>query len=154
MQKFQMMDMGEFNWFLGMKITLDRMKKELYLDQIKYIKDLLKKFYMDNCKSVVIPIERLLRVDVFEWNSTKISYREAVGCLMYFMIGTRPNVAFAASIASRFLEKPAEEHWIIVKRIIRYLKGTKDLALKYSAAAANVHGYYDADWAGSQDDRK
>jgi len=57
-----------------------------------------------------------------------IPYREAVGSLMYPTMGTRPDIAFATSTVAQFLENPGCIHWEVVKRIFRYLKGTRDLS--------------------------
>ena len=83
-----------------------------------------------------------------------VPYREAVGCLMYAMIGTRPDIAYAFSVASRYLENPEMKHWVLVKRIFRYLKGTSNLSLMYQKGNLGLMGYSDADWAGDHKDRK
>ena len=74
-----------------------------------------------------------------------IPYRSTVGCLMYLMVATRPDIAVAVGVASQFLENPG--HWSAVKRILRYLKGTEDFGIEYSVSR-EVCGYTDADWAG------
>ena len=60
---------------------------------------------------------------------SKISYREAIGSLMWAAVATQPDIAFAASLLSQFLENPGELHWRAVKRAMRYLKGMKNYKL-------------------------
>ncbi|KAH9132266.1 hypothetical protein LEN26_007465 [Aphanomyces euteiches] len=77
---------------------------------------------------------------------------DAVGCLMYLMVATRPDIAVAVGVASQFLENPGQQHWSAVKCIFRYLKGTEDFGIEYSGSQ-DVCGYTDADWAGDTDTR-
>jgi hypothetical protein len=75
---------------------------------------------------------------------------------MYAMVGSRPDIAFAQSVVSRYMSKPSHEHWLLVKKLLRYLQGTRDLCLRYSADFENgltLYGYSDADWAGDKIDR-
>ena len=86
-----------------------------------------------------------------------ILYREAVGSLMYVVIATRPDIAYAVSYLARFMSNPGCAHWEAVKRVIRYLKGTKDSKLILGRGGAlvweeadrqsrsGVEGYSDAD---------
>jgi hypothetical protein len=74
-----------------------------------------------------------------------VPYREAVGSIMYAAIGTCPDVAFAVATLSRFLEKPGRAHWEAVKRVTRYLKGTRDLRLTFGGKNQTLTGYADAD---------
>lgn len=82
-------------------------------------------------------------------------YRQAIGSLMYFMIGTRPDLAYIVGMLSRFMERPQIEHWNAVKRIFRYLKGTTNYGISFGLNTndANVIGYSDADFAGDIDTR-
>ena len=82
-------------------------------------------------------------------------YREAVGALMHLMCATRPNIAFAVGMVARYMEKSQASHWIAVKRIFRYLQGTKSHGIQYRPSDQVVFsGYSDADWAGDLSDRK
>ena len=84
-----------------------------------------------------------------------VPYREAIGSLMYASVATRPDIAFAVSALSQFLrvDNPGPVHRDAVKRISRYLAGTKDLALMYGGEWHDLIGYTDADGA-SQGHRK
>ena len=83
---------------------------------------------------------------------SKIPYREAIGSLMWAVVATQPDVAFVVSLLSQFLENPGEIHWKAVKRVMRYLKGTKNYKLTLGINHDGLMGYADADWA-SQDHR-
>ena len=80
----------------------------------------------------------------------KVPYREAIGSLMYAAVATRPDIAFAVSTLSRFLENPGEAHWQAVKRVFRYLAGTRNHVLTYGAEQYDLTGYTDADGASQE----
>ena len=84
----------------------------------------------------------------------RVPYASAVGSLMYAMVCTRPNLAYAVSVVSRFLANPKNEHWAAVKWIMRYLRGTASLSLCYGQGEPILQTYTDADMAGDVDSRK
>uniref|UniRef100_A0AAV1TVU5 Integrase catalytic domain-containing protein n=1 Tax=Peronospora matthiolae TaxID=2874970 RepID=A0AAV1TVU5_9STRA len=115
-----------------------------------------KRFGMDDCKAVASPVDMSSRL-VSSDATTKVDapFREAVGALMHLTTATRPDIAFAVGYVSRFMENPQEEHWVAVKRIFRYLQGTKTHGICYKPSARiDFRGYSDADWAGDLTDRK
>ncbi|KAG2870688.1 hypothetical protein PC117_g28442 [Phytophthora cactorum] len=74
---------------------------------------------------------------------------------MHLMTATRPDIAYAVGYVSRFMENPQEEHWVAVKRIFRYLQGTKTHGICFKPGDnIDFRGYSDADWAGDLADRK
>lgn len=86
---------------------------------------------------------------------SRVPYASAVGSLMYAMVCTRPDLAHAVSVVSRFMGDPGKEHWQAVKRIFRYLKGTSDVGLIYGGDTnCLVTGYSDSDYAGDVDTRR
>ncbi|KAL5565857.1 hypothetical protein UlMin_029021 [Ulmus minor] len=87
----------------------------------------------------------------------RIPYASAVGSLMYAMVCTRPDLAYSASLVSRFMSNPGKDHWEAVKWIFRYVKGASDVGLLYKrceSASAKLVGYVDADFAGDLDKRR
>ena len=84
----------------------------------------------------------------------KIPYASAVGSLMYAMVCTRPDIAHAVGVVSRFLLDPGKEHWTAVKWILRYLKGTATFCLCFGINEPMLIGYTDADMTGDVDSRK
>ena len=147
-----MKDLGEANFILGIKI--ERATNHLYLSQEEYLTRVLRRFGMTNCKSTNTPLElgaknSLSNLTIPEKGSSlDYPYREAIGCLMYAMLCTRPDLGFPICFLSQFSNNPNEEHWIAVKRVLRYIKGTLKLKLKYETGNTNIIGYTDADWAG------
>ena len=82
-------------------------------------------------------------------------YQSTVGSLLYLSIATRPDITYAVSNVAKFCAKPTKQHWVAVKRIIQYLKGTQQYGLLYSKSDSNhCVGFSDADWGGDLDDRK
>ena len=86
---------------------------------------------MADCKPASTPIENqhltAAAADYQPDEQFRTCYQSAVGSLMYAMLGTRPDLAFAVSVVSRYSSKPNDSHWQAVKRIFRYIKGTLDL---------------------------
>lgn len=80
----------------------------------------------------------------------RVPYREAIGSLMYCAVATRPDITFPVLLLSQFLENPGKVHWEAVKRIFRYLSGTKDWVLKYGGSKDGLVGYTDADGASQE----
>ena len=141
--------------FVGLSITRNRMDKTLHLSQPEYVKTILRRFHMNDCKPRKIPADPNARMTK---NSGSIDiqapFREAVGCLMYLMLCTRPDIAFAVNQVSQFCEKPYLEHWNAVKRIFAYLQGTQTHGLRFGAMGNQLKGYTDADYAGNLETRQ
>ena len=85
---------------------------------------------------------------------SKVSYVLAIGSLMYAMVCTRPDIAHAVGVVSRFMSRPGKQHWEAIKWILRYLKGSSDTYLYFTSASLKLQGYVDADFAGDIDSRK
>ena len=83
-----------------------------------------------------------------------VPYSSAIGSLMYAMMCTRPDICYAVGLVSRYQSNPGKKHWMAVKRILRYLKGTMDYSLCYQGSDLRLTGYTDADWAGDLDERR
>ena len=118
--------------------------------QRRYVDDILKRFGMDDCKAVASPVDMSSRL-VSSDADIKVNapFHEAVGALMHLTTATRPDIAYAVGYVSRFMENPQEEHWVAVKRILRYLQGTEMHGICYkSNGTVDFRGYSDADWAG------
>jgi len=159
--KYKMTDLGACRWLLGIKIDRDFETHTIALSQHLYIESILTRFNFDDLKACSTPLEP--SVPLLKSQSPtaltsiarmkNVPYREAVGSLMYASMGTRPDITFATSTVAQFLENPGWEHWEAVKRIFRYLKGTKDLKLVYGGEVKDLVGFVDADGA-SQDHRR
>ncbi|XP_047325431.1 secreted RxLR effector protein 161-like [Impatiens glandulifera] len=85
----------------------------------------------------------------------KIPYESALGSLMYAQVCTRPDLAYIVGMLGRYLSNPGMDHWIVVKRVMRYLKRTKDFMLTYKKSdQLEIVGYSDSDFTGCQDSRR
>ena len=153
--RFEMTDSGKCAFVLGIELV-DNDDGSVTMCQRRYINDILKRFGMDDCKAVISPTDistKLLPSDA----PTKVDapFREAVGARMHLMTATRPDIAYAVGYVSRFMENPQVEHWVAVKRILRYLQGTKTHGICFQPGdKIDFCGDSDADWAGDHFDRK
>ena len=102
------------------------------LCQTKYIETLLQRFGLEECKPIATPMETGLRVSLHDAEDAFdiVLYHQVVGCLIYVCI-TRPDIQFAVSQMRRFMHSQGAKHWQAVKRIFRYLSGTRHLGLFY-----------------------
>ncbi|RYC77798.1 hypothetical protein BFJ63_vAg19328, partial [Fusarium oxysporum f. sp. narcissi] len=157
-KKFEMTDLGPCQYYLGMSVRRDRRNKAIFLSQRAYVEKVLREFDMWESKPVTTPLSTSKFQPVPDEykasETTKLWYAKAIGSLMYAMLGTRPDIAFAVSLCSRYLGNPTNEHVQAVKRIMRYLRGTIDLELVFSGPLRPLVGYTDSDWAGDHDTRR
>jgi hypothetical protein len=152
--KFSMKDLKELDWILGMAIERNREKRIMEISQTAYIDMMLEKFGVTDCKSVLTPMEGTVTKMNGEDAKPDNVYMKLVGSLLYAALVTRPDIAFAVQSLGKHLQASNEEHWIAAKRVLRYLKGTREIGLKYtgnSEGAFNLMGYADADYAGHKD---
>ncbi|KAM1173979.1 hypothetical protein ACFX2J_026400 [Malus domestica] len=129
--------------------------KGFFLNQRKYVLDLLKEANMSDAKPVPTPLDVKLKLSLEGQPLPNISYyQRLVGKLIYLTI-TRPDITYAVSIVSQFMHSPTMEHFNLVKRILRYLKGSvgRGIIMKNNAST-QITGYCDADWVGNSIDRK
>jgi hypothetical protein len=161
-KKWEMSDMGELHHILGIGVRRDRAKRLIYLEQSRYISDILARFNMSDCKPVTTPCDSSIvlsksmsPVTVEEQEAMRdVPYSSGVGSLMYAMTATRPDIAFAVSVLSAFMANPGERHWIALKRVLRYLQGTRDYCLVLGGSQVELSAWCDADWANDKDTRR
>ena len=151
--EFEMSDQGQLNYFLGMGI--EQIQGEICLPQECYAKKLLKKFNMEDCKSMNTPL--IAQKHEQEEHNDAVDptlYSSLVGGLLY-LTATLPDLMFSASYLSRYLKEPMSKHLKEAKRVLRYIKGTSDLGLKFTATSGGkLIGYSDSDWGGCREDLK
>jgi hypothetical protein len=152
--EFDMKDLGLMHYYLGLEVWQKR--GEVFLGQGKYAIKILQKFGMMDCKSMDTPMTTDIR-KVKDPNSDPVHpslYRQLIGSLMY-LVNTRPDICFAVNTLSQFQVEPRHEHWIAAKHVLRYIRGTINYGLRYTASSdVQLHGFTDLDWAGSAKDRK
>ena len=156
---FLMADMGPISFYLGPKVERDREKKTFKLSQPAYIDKVLTRFHLDKANPVNTPMKEsaLLqqRTDGEASASEKERYQGMTGSLMFSMVETRPDIAFATSVASRYTKNPSHQHIEAVKTILRYMKGSKQRGITYGGQEKLlVEGYSDSDWAEDLESRK
>ena len=152
-------DLGELHWILGIEVRRIREDRKILLSQRSYIDSILRRYGFEDLKPLSIPMDPNIRLTSAQSPSSteefarmrNIPYHEAVGSLMYASLGTRPDISFAVQTVSRFASKPGMPHWEAVKRIFRYLKGTRELWLAYGGKDKELKGYADADGSMAED---
>lgn len=153
-KRFDMKDLGDLSNILGLKVIRDRPARILEINQEEYIDEVLQRFGMSDCKPVGTPAEGYL--ERCPNGEVSRDYMSLVGSLLYAAMVTRPDISFAVQALGRHLQSSSDAHWTAGKRILRYLKGTKDIGLVYgeSAHGITLKGFADADWATDKDTRR
>lgn len=155
--EFEMKDFQDVKSFLGLNIQRNKQAGTMTIDQRAYIQSVLERFGMDGCKPSLVPMEPNLKLmKGSKEQTTDKPYRELVGCLMYLMVTSRPDICAAVSYFAGFQCGATEEHWVHLKRVLRYLKGTIDCKLVYrrSESVEMLEAYADADWGNDPNDRR
>jgi hypothetical protein len=131
-QKFEMKDLRELHLFLGMEVERNCDEQLLRINQIKYLKEILKRFRMQECKPIRVPFDpkmKLQRNANGNDESKGFPYQQAVGSLMYAMLCTRLDLAYPINVLSQHIANPNMEHWMVVQRIFRYLQSMLQMKL-------------------------
>ena len=156
--KFEVKDMGELHRFLGTKVLQNKQNGDVWIGQAAHTQKVLRKFNMENAKAVDTPVDaspKRVKTNEDSESTYGEQFESAVGSLLYLSTTTRPDITYAMSNVAKFCANLAKEHWIAVKRIMRYLVGTMYLGLLYKKnELKSCVGFSDADWAGDLDDRK
>jgi len=165
---FKMRDLGPAKYLLGIEIVRDRKKRMIALNQRQYIDKVLARYGMTDCKPVFTPMatgtdlsatnpdddETIPQMALVEGGPI-VTYQSVVGSSMYAMLGTRADIAHTVGVLGRFSSNPKRHHWAAAKRLLRYLKGTRDWALHFDGTDIgmdmNFLGYSDANWNGDRD---
>jgi hypothetical protein len=146
--EFQIFMMGELTFFIGTQVK--QMKEAIFIHQAKYMKDLMKKFSMDELKPVSTPMSTAAALDPDE-NGEAIDQREyksMISSLLYLTV-TQSDILFVVCLCARFYASPHSSHRTAVQRIFRYLKHTPEFRILYSASCSlDLVGFFDADFVG------
>ena len=132
------------------------MKEGIFINQFKYTKEILKKFGLEDSKSLGTPMSSVCRLDkdVKEKKVDQKLYKDMIESLLY-LIASRPDIMYSTCMCARFQSDPRKSHLIIVKKIIRYLKDTHNISLWYDRNSTLTHNAYtDSDFASYKLDRK
>jgi hypothetical protein len=152
--EFEMTDLGIMKYFLG--IEVDQSTKGIFVCQKKYAVDIIKRFHIEGCNPTETPITLGTKLSKNDEGPIVDStlYKILVGSFLY-LIANRPDIMYAASLVSRFMESRKYSHWKMAKRIMRYVAGNLKFGLCYTKSDSNqLYGYTHSDFAGNLDDRK
>ncbi|RVW43382.1 Retrovirus-related Pol polyprotein from transposon TNT 1-94 [Vitis vinifera] len=161
--KFDMKDLGDASFVLGIQIYRDRPRGILGLSQKAYIDKVLSRFGMSNCALGDTPVAKGDKFSLHQCPKNELEkkdmerfpYASAIGSLMYAQVCTRPDIAYIVGMLGRYLSNPGMDHWKKAKRVMRYLQRTKDYMLTYRRSShLEIVGYSDSDFAGCLDSRR
>jgi len=153
-QYFEISDLGELNWLLGLKVERNRAARTIRLSQKAYVETILEHFNLTNANTAATPMDMGAALSDSHSPSThaqaeameNVPYQRGIGLLMYAATSTRPDIAFAVSILSQFMRNPGPAHWEATKRVMRYLKGTSYYGITLGGLDTGLEAYVDADW--------
>lgn len=162
-KEFEMKDLGPAKKILGMDIIRNREEGTLWLSQENYVDKVLSTYKMDDCKSVSTPLgahfklraatDEVLKKE--EEYMKQIPYANVIGSVMYLMIGSRPDLAYAVGLVCRYMSNPTKDHWQAVKWVLRYIRGSKMVGLQFKKSDKfEIKGYCDSDYATDPDRRR
>ena len=149
-----MKDLSLLNYFIGLEVSSSA--DGYYLTQAKYTSDLISRASITDNKIVDTPIEYNCRLNSHDDESLSDAtlYIQLVGSLIYLTI-TRLDISYAVHVVIQFMAAPRSPHYVVVLKILRYLKGTIFDGLHFSShSSLTLQAYSDADWAGDPTDRQ
>ncbi|KAI5335957.1 hypothetical protein L3X38_026091 [Prunus dulcis] len=157
---FEMKDMGRLAYFLGLQIAYS-VSGGLFVNQIKYAKDLLHKAGMQSCRACSTPCKphNQILTESGELLSNPTMFRSVVRALQYLTF-IRPDLAYAINTVCQYMNSPTDVHWLLVKRILRYVQGTMNFGINFTSISPTVtdpwqlSAHSDADWAGDINTRR
>jgi len=154
MKEFEMNDLGLMSYFLGIEVIQG--DGGIFIHQSKFVVEFLKKFKREDSNSVKTPIETGIKLTK-EGDGRTVDatyFKHIVGSLRYLTC-TRPDICYVVGLVIRYMESLRQVHLQVVKRIMRYIKGTTTFGLFYfSSKKIEIIEYSDSDWGGDSDERK
>ncbi|XP_037459546.1 uncharacterized mitochondrial protein AtMg00810-like [Triticum dicoccoides] len=153
-EQFKMSDLGPLSYFLG--IEIEHTDDGYYISQQKYTQDLISRSGITDSRTAVTPMEIHLQLRPTDGTPLEdpYRYRHIVGSLVYLTV-TRPDIAHAIHILSKFVSVPTSVHYGHLLRVLRYLRGTASRRLFYAhSSQLQLHAYSDSTWASDPVDRR
>jgi hypothetical protein len=161
--KWSMKDLGPIESILGIRVIRDREKRTLTIGQERYIDVVLSKFKLSDVKAAKTPMspgykltkQGCPKTPEEQALASRRPYREMIGSLMYLMVCTRPDIAYAISQLSRYCSNHGTEHWNALLQVVRYIKGTKSVGITYRGGLLLYPSLFsDASFASDVDSKK
>ena len=155
MQKWECRDLGDVTEFLRMSIT--QYSGKVHIDQRAYLETVLERCGMQDCKSAATPLPAGYMPEPVSQDTAidpelRSRYQTVIGSLLYLMLGTRPDIAFAVTKLAQFAARPSKDHLNKALYICRYLRGTSNYCLSYNGASGQgLVACTDSDWASDSD---
>jgi hypothetical protein len=158
-----MKDLSDASFVLGIEILRERSQGILRLSQRNYIDKVLSRYGMKECKSGdthlakgdKFSLKQYFQFDLEKNTMKDIPYVSVVGSLIYAQVCTRSDIVFITRMLGRYLSNPSMEHWKTVKRVLRYVKRTRNFMLTYrNLEKLELIGYTDSDFGGCRDSMK
>ncbi|XP_071695434.1 uncharacterized mitochondrial protein AtMg00810-like [Rutidosis leptorrhynchoides] len=151
--EFGMKDLGPLSYFLGISVT--RHANGLFLSQETYTDDIIHRAGMTGCRSIKTPVDTNGKMSTngpSYFDPTE--FRSLAGALQYLTF-TRPDISYAVQQICLHMHDPKECHMQALRRIIRYIHGTKSHGLQLTESSlSSLVSYTDADWGGCPDTRR
>ncbi|GJX45556.1 zinc finger, CCHC-type containing protein [Tanacetum coccineum] len=149
--RFSIKDMGEADVILGIRIK--HKSNGIAISQSRYIEKVLKKFNYSNYTPVSTPLDTCEKLMPNRGLvMSQLEYSRVIGCLMYVMTCTRPDIAFIMGKLSRYTSNPRTQHWQAIQKVLKYLKKNMDYRLMYSGYPLVVEDHTDASWISNTED--
>lgn len=148
MQKLKIKDLGLLEVIVG--VTVEQKEKCISLNQTKYLRSVLEKFGMLDCKPISTPFPAKLEYDSAEaltpFTSVEL-YQQGIGSLIYLSNITRPDITYCVNQLARKLVQPSLYDWKLFKRVLQYLQGTSEVKLSYNKTEFEIQAYSDSSYA-------
>ena len=148
-----MKELGPLSWFLGMQFILK--DDVISINQSLYVKNILSRFNLDMCTPIAEPMDSSVYTMLdqeSEYFENPTLYQEIVGSLLYLMTSTRPDICYATTLLSRFMNKPNKIHYRLAINVLKYLSGSTQYDLKYvKGNSLELFGFSDSDYANEMD---
>ena len=153
---------GPAHWYLNVRYQRDPITGAVSASQELYINKLLRDYGLENCNSIPVPfpatgdtiLKQLALPPTNPSPSLTKDYQKLIGSLLYLQTHTVPEISYALSVLSRYLQNPGDTHMHYARKILRYLQGRKTIPLTYCATSTRVphlpgqiYGYSDASFA-------
>ena len=153
-EEYEMKDLGELKYFLGIQVHRDRKRKIIHISQSGYNRTILERYGMQNSKPASTPLStsaRLVKATIMDVLTDQKEYQSIVGSLMYAMLATRPDLAQSIQQISQFSQNPTRTHEKAAKQALRYLNGTIDEGITYNGnLGMRLKAWSDANWGGEE----
>ena len=157
---WEIKDVGETEYFLGMRVQQDLDSGMIRLSQSPYWEHVLNHFGLENVvpRNTPLPVGIILdnnmspKTDLEKQEMKDKPYRSILGSVMWGQLATRPDLSFPVSLLARFQVNPGVEHWKALLHVVRYIKNTINYGLTYSHDSdISPTAFIDADYGGCRD---